>query len=180
MQCPNPDDGSETGSQRNFVAALFSPMPNAANPNAHMSKRMGMGIPNNQSNPARAISASYVSVWWQRANSNRVPPTGALLVESRQHRTVNSERGGWWLLLIVALAMAAGATVHLSQRDPPFQSQAIGPTPAVAPSPSSTTPGPRWQHPPGPGRSGPLVAYAGLASAGRLIGAGCPCRLSRH
>src|ERR1700704_1268228 len=26
-----------------------------------MSKRMGMGIPNNHSNPARAISASYVS-----------------------------------------------------------------------------------------------------------------------
>jgi hypothetical protein len=35
-------------------------------------------------------------------------------------RLVQSERGGWWLLLIVALAMAAGATVHLSQRDPPF------------------------------------------------------------
>jgi hypothetical protein len=59
-------------------------------------------------------------------------------------RLVQSERGGWWLLLIVALAMAAGATVHLSQRDSPFQSQAIGPTPAVAPSPSSATPGPRW------------------------------------
>jgi hypothetical protein len=26
--------------------------------------------------------------------------------------------------------MAAGATVHLSQRDPPFQLQAIGPDPA--------------------------------------------------
>jgi hypothetical protein len=59
-------------------------------------------------------------------------------------RLVNSQRGGWWLLLIVALVTVAGATVHLSQRDPPLQSQAIGPTPTVTSSSSSARPGPRW------------------------------------
>jgi hypothetical protein len=38
---------------------------------------------------------------------------------------MNSQRGGWWLLLIVAVLTAAGA-LHLSQRDSPLQSQAIG------------------------------------------------------
>src|SRR5580693_350832 len=47
-------------------------------------------------------------------------------------------------ILLATLPSVAGAAVHLSQRDPPFQSQAIGPTPAVAPLPSSAPPGPRW------------------------------------
>ena len=59
-------------------------------------------------------------------------------------RLVNSERDGWWLLLIVAVVTVVGAAVHLSQRDTPLQSQAIGPVPTVASSPSSVRPGPRW------------------------------------
>ena len=59
-------------------------------------------------------------------------------------RLVNSKRGGWWLLLIVAVVTVAGAAVHLSQRDAPLQSQAIGPVPTVASSPSSAPPSPRW------------------------------------
>jgi|HubBroStandDraft_6_1064221.scaffolds.fasta_scaffold35562_2 hypothetical protein len=59
-------------------------------------------------------------------------------------RLVNSERGGWWLLLVVAVVTVAGAAVHLSQRDTPLQSQASGPVPTVASSPSSVRPGPRW------------------------------------
>jgi hypothetical protein len=58
-------------------------------------------------------------------------------------RLMNSQRGGWWLLLIVAVLTAAGA-LHLSQRDSPLQSQAIGPAPTVTSSPSSARPGPRW------------------------------------
>jgi hypothetical protein len=47
-------------------------------PSAHMSKRMGMGIPKSQSNPARAISASCVADVLQRVNVDRVPPASVL------------------------------------------------------------------------------------------------------
>ena len=59
-------------------------------------------------------------------------------------RFVNSERSGWWLLLILAVVTVAGAAVHLSRRDTVLQSQAIGPVPTVASSPNSAPPGPRW------------------------------------
>jgi hypothetical protein len=58
-------------------------------------------------------------------------------------RVVNPQRGGWWLLLIVAVS-AVGVTVHLSQRSPSLQSQAIGPAPTIASSPSSAPPGLPW------------------------------------
>jgi hypothetical protein len=59
-------------------------------------------------------------------------------------RVVNSERSGWWFLLILAVVTVAGAAVHLSRRDPALQSQASGPVPTVASSPSSAPPSPRW------------------------------------
>jgi hypothetical protein len=59
-------------------------------------------------------------------------------------KLVDSERGGWWLLLIVAILTVAAAVVHLSQPDTPLQSQAIGPFPTVASSPSPARAGPRW------------------------------------
>jgi hypothetical protein len=60
-------------------------------------------------------------------------------------RFVDSERGGWWLLLIVAVVTVSGAAaVHLSQPATPLQSQAIGPFPTVASSPSPARAGPRW------------------------------------
>jgi hypothetical protein len=42
-----------------------------------------------------------------------------------------------------AVVTAGGGAVHLSQRDPTRQSQAIGPPPISAP-PSHVPPGPRW------------------------------------
>jgi len=44
----------------------------------------------------------------------------------------------------VAVVTVAGAAAFLGQRDTPLQSQAIGPIPTVASSPSSARPGPRW------------------------------------
>jgi hypothetical protein len=60
-------------------------------------------------------------------------------------RVVKSQRSGWWLLLIVAVS-AVGVTVHLSQRNPSLQSQAIGPAPTIASS--------CQQHPPHAGGLG--------------------------
>ena len=59
-------------------------------------------------------------------------------------KLVDSERGGWWLLLIVAIVTVAGVAVHLSQPDTPLPSRAIGPFPTVASSPSPVRPDPRW------------------------------------
>ena len=58
-------------------------------------------------------------------------------------RVMNLSRGGWWILLLMAV-FAAGVAVRLGQRDAPLQSSAINPPPTIAPL-GPAPPAQRWR-----------------------------------